>query len=88
MPVRRVDLPDNRGRAAAAQAGVEAAGGAYVAFLDDDDLASPEHLATLVGLVGAAGVRVAYTDAAVGVYELDTAEGWRCAERRLPSLRR
>ncbi|HEV7519116.1 MAG TPA: PIG-L family deacetylase [Thermoanaerobaculia bacterium] len=86
LPVVRVDLPESRGRAAAAQAGVEAATGDYVAFLDDDDLAAPEHLATLAGLVGGAGVRVAYTDAAVAVYELD-AEGWVCRERRLPYSR-
>ena len=72
-PSRRVELAENRGRAGAADAGVAAATGDYVAFLDDDDLAAPEHLATLVGLVGAAGVRVAYTDAAVGVYELERA---------------
>jgi LmbE family N-acetylglucosaminyl deacetylase len=86
LPVVRVDLVENRGRAAAAEAGVAAAGGEYVAFLDDDDLAAPEHLATLAGLVSAAGVRVAYTDAAVAVYELDT-EGWICRERRLPYSR-
>jgi LmbE family N-acetylglucosaminyl deacetylase len=86
LPVVRVDLAENRGRAGAAEAGVAAAGGDYVTFLDDDDLAAPEHLATLAGLVGAAGVRVAYTDAAVAVYEVD-AEGWVCRERRLPYSR-
>jgi LmbE family N-acetylglucosaminyl deacetylase len=86
LPVVRIDLPETRGRAAAAQAGVEAATGDYVAFLDDDDLAAPEHLATLAGLVAGAGVRVAYTDTAVGVYELD-ADGWVCRERRLPYSR-
>jgi LmbE family N-acetylglucosaminyl deacetylase/glycosyltransferase involved in cell wall biosynthesis len=96
LPVVRVDLPETRGRAAAAQAGVEAASGDFVAFLDDDDLAAPEHLATLAGLVSAAGVRIAYTDAAVGVYELDARKGgkggqgeagWVCRERRLPYSR-
>jgi LmbE family N-acetylglucosaminyl deacetylase len=86
LPLRRVDLPETRGRALAAQAGVEAATGSHVAFLDDDDLAAPEHLATLAGLVGGAGVRVAYTDAAVGVYEL-APSGWHCVERRLPYSR-
>jgi LmbE family N-acetylglucosaminyl deacetylase len=96
LPVVRVDLPP-QGRAAAAQAGVAAATGDYVAFLDDDDLAAPEHLATLAGLVQAAGVRVAYTDAAVAVYELDASHaghagnagnaGWVCRERRLPYSR-
>lgn len=95
LALRRVDLAENRGRAAAAQAGVEAAGGDWIAFLDDDDLAAPEHLATLAELAGAAGVRVAYTDAAVAVYELagpgetapEAAGGWVCRERRLPYSR-
>jgi len=83
----RVDLPEPRGRAAAAAAGIAAATGDYVAFLDDDDLAAPEHLATLAGMVGGAAVRVAYTDAAVGIYELDGEAGWVCRERRLPYSR-
>jgi len=86
----RIDLAESplaKGRAAAAQAGVIAASGDFVAFLDDDDLAAPEHLATLAGLVQAAGVRVAYTDAAVAVYELEPAGGWVCRERRLPYSR-
>ncbi len=87
LPLVWVDLPDNRGRAAAAEAGVAAATGTHVAFLDDDDLAAPEHLATLAGLVTAAGVRVAYTDAAVGIYHLDAEGGWTCGERRLPYSR-
>jgi LmbE family N-acetylglucosaminyl deacetylase/glycosyltransferase involved in cell wall biosynthesis len=87
LPVVRVDLAANRGRAGAAEAGVAAATGDFVTFLDDDDLAAPEHLATLAGLVSAAGVRVAYTDAAVAVYELDPEEGWVCRERRLPYSR-
>lgn len=86
-PVVHVDLPENRGRARAAQAGVEAASGDFVSFLDDDDLLAPEHLATLAGLVSAAGVRVAYTDAAVGVYELGPEGGWNNIERRLPYSR-
>jgi LmbE family N-acetylglucosaminyl deacetylase len=87
FPVVRVDIPENRGRSAAANAGVEAATGEWVAFLDDDDLAEPEHLATLAGLSEASDVRVAYTDTAVGIYELDPDRGWREVERRLPYSR-
>jgi LmbE family N-acetylglucosaminyl deacetylase len=87
LRIEHVALPESRGRAAAANAGLAAATGEFIAFLDDDDLAEPEHLATLVGLTRAAQVRVAYTDAAVGIYELDGASGWREAERRLPYSR-
>jgi LmbE family N-acetylglucosaminyl deacetylase len=86
FPVRRVDLVPRRGRAGAANAGVQAAGGALLGFLDDDDLLEPEHLATLVGVLGAAGVRAAYSDAAVAVYEL-AGGGWQQVERRLPYSR-
>lgn len=86
LELTRVDLPETRGRAAAAQAGVDAADGDYVAFLDDDDLALPEHLATLAGAAKATGARVVYSDACVAVYAL-TEDGWTCRERRLPYSR-
>lgn len=87
FPVVAVNLPKNLGRAAAANAGVEAASGEWIAFLDDDDVAEPEHLATLAGLSTATGARVVYTDAAVGIYELDPQTGWREVDRRLPYSR-
>jgi LmbE family N-acetylglucosaminyl deacetylase len=87
FPVVPVEMGTNQGRAAAANAGVDAAAGEFLSFLDDDDLMEPEHLETLVGLVTGTGVRVAYTDAAVGVYELEPEGGWREVERRLPYSR-
>jgi len=87
FPVVLVESDTNRGRAAAANAGVDAATGDYVTFLDDDDLMDPEHLRTLIGLVAGADIRVAYTDAAVGIYELDGDCGWIEVDRRLPYSR-
>lgn len=88
LEIRLVHLPENVGRAGAAEAGVAEAKGEYVGFLDDDDVYEPEHLETLVGALRAEGVRVAYSDAAVGVYELQPGRaGWRETERRLPYSR-
>jgi LmbE family N-acetylglucosaminyl deacetylase len=92
---RLVELPKNRGRAAAGNAGLEAASGAWIGFLDDDDLVAPEHVATLVDAASATGVHVVYSDAAVGIYELSGGDssdgrgprGWACVERRLPYSR-
>lgn len=83
--VHRVDFAENRGRSAAAQAGVEAATGDCVGFLDDDDLLAPEHLESLTAMLGD-GVDVAYSDAAVVCYEPST-DGWRESSRRLPYSR-
>jgi LmbE family N-acetylglucosaminyl deacetylase/glycosyltransferase involved in cell wall biosynthesis len=52
----------SRGRSEAANAGVRAAKNAFVAFLDDDDLFHPEHLATLATASSSAHAAW-YTDA-------------------------
>lgn len=86
FPVRRVEHPTSRGRAAAANAGIAAATGDVVTFLDDDDLIFPEHLATLATAVAGLDGGVVYSDAAVGIYEL-RAGAWACVDRRLPYSR-
>ncbi len=59
----RVSLVEHshpRGRAAALNAGVAAATGSWIAFLDDDDLFLPQHLAVLWNTLRAANANVAY----------------------------
>jgi GT2 family glycosyltransferase/LmbE family N-acetylglucosaminyl deacetylase len=80
----RVEHAQPRGRGAAAQAGVDASHGPLIAFLDDDDIVAPEHLATLVGAMHATQAQVVYSVAAVAVHVLDVDAGWRCVSRETP----
>jgi LmbE family N-acetylglucosaminyl deacetylase/glycosyltransferase involved in cell wall biosynthesis len=59
---RIVNHDASRGRAEAANSGVRAASSAYIAFLDDDDLYYPEHLATLANAARVTP-KTPYTDA-------------------------
>ena len=70
--VTLVNHNESRGRAEAANAGVRAAGNAFVAFLDDDDLYYPEHLATLAGGGGA----TVYTDAVSAFFKPGAADAY------------
>jgi GT2 family glycosyltransferase len=60
--VTLVHHESSRGRAAAGNAGLQAAANAFIAFLDDDDLFYPEHLATLANAAGSSHAAW-YTDA-------------------------
>ena len=53
----------NRGAAAARNAGIRAATGKYICYLDDDDILYPEHLVTLASFLERSQYKVAYTDA-------------------------
>jgi glycosyltransferase involved in cell wall biosynthesis/2-polyprenyl-3-methyl-5-hydroxy-6-metoxy-1,4-benzoquinol methylase len=53
----------NRGLAASRNTGIKAAGGKYIAYLDDDDVYYPVHLETLVMALEGSDYKVAYTDA-------------------------
>jgi GT2 family glycosyltransferase/LmbE family N-acetylglucosaminyl deacetylase len=84
FPIHRVTHTAKQGRAAAAQAGVDASTGHYISFLDDDDLMAPDHLSTLVGIAATSQSRVVYTLAAVTDNELDPARGWVAISRDVP----
>ncbi len=78
--IQIVHLADNQGRSAAAQAGLDAATGEFVGFLDDDDLLYPNHVTLLVTALQAdptialayAGVHVQHYDDAKRLLRQDT----------------
>lgn len=53
----------NRGLAGARNTGIRHATGKYIAYLDDDDIFYPEHVATLVTFLEGSDYAVAYSDA-------------------------
>lgn len=67
-----VQLAPNQGRAAAANAGVAAARGTFITYLDDDDLYYPPHLETLYTFLSRHDhFGAAYTDAYMARYRLN-----------------
>ncbi|HSY17149.1 MAG TPA: glycosyltransferase, partial [Candidatus Acidoferrales bacterium] len=61
--IRLIRHEKNKGLAGARNTGVRAARGQYIAYLDDDDIYHPHHLATLVSHLQATGAAVVYSDA-------------------------
>jgi glycosyltransferase involved in cell wall biosynthesis/LmbE family N-acetylglucosaminyl deacetylase len=82
-----VQFPQNQGRAAAANAGVEAARGTFITYLDDDDVYYPAHLETLYTFLSAHDhFGVVYTDAAFTTYRLnDETARYEVVDRHLQS---
>lgn len=61
--VKLVEHETSRGRSEAMNSGVRAASNPFIAFLDDDDLYYPDHLATLARAATGSGATAWYTDA-------------------------
>ncbi|HEX9150334.1 MAG TPA: PIG-L family deacetylase [Thermoanaerobaculia bacterium] len=76
------ELPERRGRSAAANLGVESADQDLVAFLDDDDVVFPDHVDRLVSAHRAGPEPVVYSDAVTVVYRRE-GEEWRAVSRTL-----
>ena len=60
LTIRYLHFEQNRGRCAAGNAGLEAAKGDYLAFLDDDDWFLPEHFENLVKIIHARPEKAVY----------------------------
>jgi GT2 family glycosyltransferase len=60
--IRLLRHTQNRGLAAARNTAIKAARGKYIAYLDDDDLFYPHHLAVLVEAAESGGHAVVYSD--------------------------
>jgi LmbE family N-acetylglucosaminyl deacetylase/glycosyltransferase involved in cell wall biosynthesis len=72
-----------KGRAAAANAGLQALSTEYAAFLDDDDIVYPHHYAVLSRALSEGGGQAAYTDAVSAIYRVHPASGARELKEKL-----
>jgi glycosyltransferase involved in cell wall biosynthesis len=73
LVIRTLRFPDNRGPSAARNAAAEIARGSYLAFLDDDDVFLPDHLARAVEPLRAGTADFVYTTALVSRVPIEPA---------------
>jgi glycosyltransferase involved in cell wall biosynthesis len=77
-------LHDNpRGRAAAANTGLQATQGKYINFLDDDDLLYADHIEKLATFLESSGESFAYSDCDIGHYQWQDQDFLLKSERQL-----
>jgi LmbE family N-acetylglucosaminyl deacetylase len=94
FPLRQVSPGQRLGRARAANVGLDATQGAYLIFLDDDDVFLPDHVAKLVAAIQAApsaraahsGVQVKDAAGVIDVYDEAFAPARLMTWNRLPIL--
>jgi glycosyltransferase involved in cell wall biosynthesis len=73
LRVRSLVLPSRRGLPAARNAGIDAARGEFLAFLDDDDLYLPGHLRAAIDVLGSGEADAAYTTCLISPVRVDPA---------------
>lgn len=82
--LKYIRFEKSQGRAAAGNAGITAAQGKYIGFLDDDDEFYPAHISTLVVSLEESGARVVYADSEFVLKEVDAEMGFvDIKERRI-----
>lgn len=79
LRVRPVVLPSRQGLPAARNAGLETASGEHVAFLDDDDVFLPHHLATALSVLDGGTAHGVYTTCMISPVRIDPAARLRDA---------
>lgn len=84
LSIRYVDAPAG-GRCRAGNRAMGEAGGAWFAWLDDDDVYYPDHVSTLVTALQESGHRVGYSDAhRIDLERAPSGAGWREVRRSVP----
>ncbi len=81
IPVTHVRHKTNRGRAAAANSGLEAARGVYLNFLDDDDVFYPDHVHSLVRCIETGEHKISYTSVISAYFEGPPMRPENCVRR-------
>jgi LmbE family N-acetylglucosaminyl deacetylase/glycosyltransferase involved in cell wall biosynthesis len=80
--VKLEELPAQQGRSVAANRGVDAADDDLIAFLDDDDLAYPDHFDRLLTAARSGPEPVVYSDAVTALYQRE-GDSWKAGARTL-----
>jgi glycosyltransferase involved in cell wall biosynthesis len=84
IPFQHIRNPQNLGRTAALNVGVEAARGNYICFLDDDDVVYPDHLQTLAEMALTKNLPVVYSDVLNVTYQQEPQTGgWKRVKEQL-----